>query len=178
MKTVVYVIFALLFLSCNPSNQVSEELKTKMFACAFRNPFSTSHDYVVFRVKNLKTGESKEICTTPNLLVGAIRREEEKLKLPYKPIWEAKRYFEFSDDSALWNVGFSDYSMKELALFQSQLNVDSVLDLIKVGGMQHINFGKNDKYFAHIMFNAGVLTTSGCFGKSVAIFDPTSSCGE
>ena len=176
MKIVILGISLLFVVSCNVSNEVSEDVKSRMFDCAFRSPGSTNRDYIVIQVKNIGTGELKNICTTPNLLSGALWREKSSLKFSPNCKEQSKRYFEFSQDSALWNIGFNEYSSTELAIFQSKLNVDSIVNQIKTGRLRSVNFGKNIKYFAHLMFNVGVVTTSGCFGTSVAIFNQSSCC--
>lgn len=74
------------------------------------------------------------------------------------------------------NIRFNDYSSQELTAFQKQLNVDSIIKQRKAGKLQSVNFGKNERYFAHIMFNLGVVTTTGFFGTSVSYFN--GSCEE
>lgn len=174
----IHSLFLLFVVSCNFSNEVSEEVKSKMFDCAFRHHGSTNQDYIVIQVKNIGTGELKNICTTSNLLSGALWREKSSLKFSPNCKEQSKRYFEFSQDSALWNIGFNEYSSTELATIQSKFNVDSIVNQIKSGRLQSVNFGKNEKYFAHLMFNVGVVTTSGCFGTNVAIFNQSSCCRE
>lgn len=178
MKIFTFFITLLFIISCNMSNEMSENVKSKMFDCAFRNPGSTSQDYIVIKVKNLRSNEIKDICTTPNLLSGALWHEKSTIKFSLNCKEKTKRYFEFSQDSALWNIDFYEYSSTELASFQRHLNVDSIVNLIKSGRLQSVNFGRNNRYFAHIMFNVGVVTTSGCFGTNVAIFNQTSCCRD
>ena len=172
MKQLI-ILFITLFLlsSYTTSSEVSEATKYKMFCRACEHSASTSQDYVVIKVKNLKTGETKEICTTPNLISGALMREPGKIR----EIWldcnkYPKRYFEFRNDSALWNISFNDYSAERLVAFSKKINIDSIVRLIKRGQDISVNFGRNEKYFAHLMFNRGIITTSGCFGTSVANF--------
>ena len=177
-KFVVAVISLLALSSFILSKDVSDVVKYKMFCCACGKAGSTSQDYVVVKVKNLKTGELKDLCTTPDMLSGAIWRETGKLSLGLNCKEHSKRYFEFSKDSALWNIGFNEYSLQKLTAFQKQLNTDSIVRQIKEGILQSVNFGKNERYFAHIMFNLGVVTTSGCFGTNVAYFNPSLPCEE
>ncbi|MCF8449708.1 MAG: hypothetical protein K9G49_07530 [Taibaiella sp.] len=177
LKFTSAVAILLIFASFCPTNEVTDAIKHKMFCCACEKGGSTSQDYVVVKVKNLKTGELKDICVTLNLLEAAIWRETGQLKgLDCKE--QFKRYFEFSKDSALWNIGYNEYSMQKLTTFQKHLNTDSIVGQIKAGKFQSVNFGKNERYFAHIMFNRGVVTTSGCFGTDVSYFNPALKCDD
>ena len=170
-KIVVIFLFIFAFSSFRLANDVSDGVKYKMFCCACGKAWSTYHDYVVVKVKNLKTGELKDLCTTPNMLSGAMWHETGKLRFGFDYKQHPTRYFEFSKDSALLNIRFNDYSSQELTAFQNQLNVDSIIKQIKAGKLRSVNFGKNERYFAHIMFNLGVVTTSGCFGTRVSYFN-------
>jgi hypothetical protein len=168
-RLIIATFIITVFTSFDPTNGVSEAIKYKMFCCSCQKGGSTSQDYVVVKVKNIKTGELKDICVTLNLLEGAIWRETGQLRgLNYKE--HSQRYFEFSKDSALWNIGFNEYSVQKLTAFQKHLNTDSIVGQIKGGILKSVNFGENERYFAHIMFNSGVVTTSGCFGTSVSYF--------
>ncbi len=174
-KSVVFIITIAGLLSLGLSTDVNDEIKNRMFCCACRKSGSTSRDYVVVKVKNTKTGALKEICVTLNLLEGAMWRER-SLFGRINCEGNSKRYFEFSEDSALSNIGFNEYSTSKLSTFQKQLNIDSIVKQIKMGKLYSVNFGKNERYFAHVMFNNGVVTTSGCFGTSVFFFND--SCEE
>lgn len=94
-KFVVIIFFVFAFSSFRLANDVSDGIKYKMFCCASGKAGSTSQDYVVVRVKNLKTGELKDLCTTPNMLSGAIWRETGKLRFGVDCKQHSTRYFEF-----------------------------------------------------------------------------------
>ena len=76
MKFTSAITILLIFASFCPTNEVTDAIKYKMFCCACQKGGSTSQNYVVVKVKNLKTGELKDICVTLNLLEGAIWREK------------------------------------------------------------------------------------------------------
>ena len=165
------LLLLLLCMAFAPRPDVSEAVKQRMFCTACSKPMSTSHDYVVVKVKNLKTGEIKEVCTTTNLLEGALWRETGKLVFKVDCKMYPNRYFQFAQDSALWNIGFADYSTLELKAFARTVNIDSVVQQIRKGTMETADVEwKYMRYFAHLMFNRGVITTSGCFGTSVTWF--------
>ena len=88
------------------------------------------------------------------------------------------RYFEFKTDSALSDVGFSQYSLLKLKVLKNRLNTDSVVQRVKAGHLHSVNFAEDEKYFAHLMFNSGVVTTKGCFGTSVRYYSSVSRCKE
>jgi hypothetical protein len=174
MKHALAVVFMVMFLtSFTKSNEVSEATKQKMFCKAFESMNSTSHDYTVIHVKNSKTGVSKDVCVTVNLICGALTREAHDGML-YLGV-DCKKYhdrsFVFANDSALWNIGFNDYSEEELKEVAKKNNVDSMVQQIKTGRMRHISFNYADKkYIAHLLFDRGVIATSGCFGTTVRYF--------
>ena len=170
LKFSIAIVIVLALTSFCPTNEVTDVIKYKMFCCACKKEGSTSDDYVVVKVKNLKTGKVKDICVTLNLLEGAVWYETGKfIGLNCKEY--QKRYFEFSKDSAFLNIGFDEYSLQKLNTLQKHLNTDSIVEQIKTGKLHSINFGENNRYFAHLMYNCGVITTAGCFGTFVSYFN-------
>ncbi len=148
--------------------QVNSETKFKMFCTALDN-FSTAPNYIVVTVKNLKTGEIKEICTEAPFIEGAVGYETGNSFLKcsdYKT-----RYFEFANDSALRNISFDLYSKKELAKFAKTIDVEKSVQQVKSGGIITKGFsGHNDKeqlMFAHLMFNNGILMSRGCIAGNI-----------
>lgn len=175
-KFIALAVVIVLHASFRSQTEVTEDVKNKMFCCACANAGSTSKDYVVVKVKSLRTGETKEMCLTLNMLSGALSRENGKPTFGIDCKNYPTRYFEFSKDSALWNIGFNEYSSKELVAFRNKLNPDSIVKKIKARELTSVYFRENERYFAHIMFNMGVVTTRGCFGTSVACFNPALPC--
>jgi hypothetical protein len=163
------LLLALLFglLTLTVKSQVDEQTKFKMFCSALDN-FSTAPNYIVVRVKNSKTGETKEICTEAPFIQGAMLRETGKWTIDcnnYKT-----RYFEFSKDSALWNISFDRYSKDELDKYAKRINVAKIIGQIKSGKLTEKTFTGDQKeqvMFAHLMFNNGVLMTRGCLAGNI-----------
>ena len=156
----------------------SEIQKFKMFCAAFENQ-STAPNYVVMKVKNLNTGEVKEICTEAPFVEGAIYRQTGQFSLQTDCNDYPNRYFEFSVDSALWNIGFDLYTTSELEEYAKTIDVEKTVQQIKVGELQEKTFGmdkrqtgqetkKEQRMFAHIMFNNGVMMTRGCVAGNVS----------
>lgn len=171
MKSIGFLLLFIIISSFTSTTEVSEEVKFKMFCNSSRKlTRSVSHDFVVIRVKNANTKEIKEICITANLISGALHRETGNLYIGLDCNKYPERYFEFSKDSALWNIGFDEYSTKELVEYSKTINVDSIVLEVKKGAMTSIVFEKGEqrKYFAHLMFNQGVITTSHCLGTTLS----------
>ena len=63
--------------SIKTTDSISETQKFKMFCAALEN-HSTAPNYVVVKVKNLNTGEVKEVCTEAPFVEGAIYRQTGK----------------------------------------------------------------------------------------------------
>jgi hypothetical protein len=149
--------------------QVDNKTKHKMF-CEAGGNFSTAPNYVVIVVKNLKTGEVKEVCTESPFVSGAIGRETGKFFLGYGCDDYPDRYFEFSNDSALWNIGFDTYTIAELDSFELTIDVPNIVDQVKSGNLiSKTLYGtrKEQRMFAHLMFNNGVMMTRGCFAGNI-----------
>jgi len=158
--------------SIKTKDTISETQKFKMFCAAFENQ-STAPNYVVVKVKNLNTGEVKEICTEAPFVKGAIYRQTGKFSFQTNCNDYPNRYFEFSADSALWNISFDLYSISELEEYAKTIYVEKIVQQIKEGKLQEKTFGMDKKQtwqetrreqimFAHIMFNNGIMMTRGC----------------
>jgi hypothetical protein len=127
---------------------------------------STFSYFTVIKVKNLNTGEIKEICTKGNFVAGAIHRE---LKLDYDKDGLSKayefaktkkdRYFEFKNKEALDNISFFDYKTKLVAKIQAKYSFDKTIAIIKEHKEFSIRLSDDEmKAFAHVLFNKGYLT--------------------
>ncbi len=170
MKLIVGLVSLCLLSSLNAAG-ISERTKYKMFRSGCARIGSTSQDYIVIKVKNVKTAIIKEICTTPQALAWAIFLETGGKKLSIDCKKNETRYFEFSQDIALSHIGFDDYSRAELLNLQENTNIDSIVRAIKRGSMTRVDYRRQQLlYFAHLMFDRGVITTTGCFGTDVAYF--------
>jgi hypothetical protein len=148
--------------------QVAERIMLEMYCSALENN-STAPNYVVVTVKNLKTGELKEICTEAPFLNGALDHETGKKSEFSCEIYE-ERYFEFSNDSALWNISFDLYTLAELNNYAKTINVSEIIHNVKSAKLTRKTFTSNWKeqiMFAHLMFNNGVMMTRGCITGNV-----------
>lgn len=151
------------------NSQVDDKVKHSMFCQAASN-FSTAPTYVVIIVKNLNTGEVKEICTVAPFVSGAIGRETGKFFFSYPCDEYPDRYFEFAKDSALWNIGFNNYSVAELDSFSLTIDVKKIVNQVKSGNLTSKTFygdRKEQLMFAHLMFNNGVMMTQGCIAGNI-----------
>ena len=146
--------------------EVDKEIKYKMF-CESYKVMSTAPNYVVVIVKNLKTGETKEICTEAPSLPFAVSRQKGTSYAEFYHNYKKykDRYFEFSNDSALNDINFNLYSKLELEVYSKTINVMDTVNRIKSGKMTSKTFFNERKeqiMFAHLMFNCGVMASRGC----------------
>ena len=178
--------------SMETTDTISETQKFKMFCAALENQ-STAPNFVVVVVKNLNTGEVKEICTEAPFVEGAIYRQTGKFSFSTDCNDYPNRYFEFSADSALWNISFDLYTISELEKYATTIEIYKIVQQIKNGKLRSITFGfdeekqtwkkqtweetrKEQRMFAHIMFNNGIMMTRGCVAGNVSelyVFDET-----
>ena len=164
---ILMVIIGLL--SFNSMTEIDVHTKQEMFCMALNNS-STAPNYVVLNIKNIKTGEIKEVCTEAPFLSGAMYKEFGKYldKIDCKKYKE--RYFEFSKDSALWNINYNLYSKVSLDSFAKTINVEEIIKLVKSGKLKSKTFKNSRKeqiMFAHLMFNNGVMMTRGCVAGNI-----------
>jgi len=192
IKTIQILLLSIIcFISCNYKSEntstekaqvVNESTKLQMFNLAFMQE-GTAPYYVVATIKNKNTDEVKEVCTESISFKGALSRE---FKLDYNNIFSSDiavtRYYEFSNDSALWNISFDLYTDNELQIYSKTLSIDSIIDVLKDKKYSYIQFEpRNDNYkeqtmFAHIMFDNGVMVRRGCETASfcsMVLFDST-----
>ena len=178
--------------SAEMTDTISETQKFKMFCAALENQ-STAPNFVVVIVKNLNTGEVKEICTEAPFVEGAIYRQTGKFSFSTDCNDYPNRYFEFSADSALWNISFDLYTISELEKYATTIDIYKIVQQVQNGELQSITFGfdeekqtwkkqtweethKEQTMFAHIMFNNGIMMTRGCVAGNVSelyVFDET-----
>lgn len=165
-KTIILTLaFALVFLTTKA--QVDDQTKFKMFCSALDN-FSTAPNYIVVTIKNKKTGETKEVCTEAPFIHGAMGRETGDWTFNCKNY--KTRYFEFTKDSALWNISFDLYTRDDLDKYAKTINVAEIVQQVKSGKLISKTFmgdRKKQIMFAHLMFNNGVMMTRGCIAGNI-----------
>jgi hypothetical protein len=175
-KALLFSCFSIFLLGCSEREEIStkekvksvsvenkslEGTKLKIYKAAVLNE-SNIQDFVVVKVYNKSTGETKEVCTKGNFLSGAIHQE---YGLDYSEKGEAKvkeillnpmnRTFELSDEKALNNIGFNGYTEEELKTLESR---------VKAGNYTYRN-DKEMTMLAHILFNKGIRSSeSSCWG--------------
>jgi len=182
---------SILLLSCNKTdskvlvnsddkfNSPLDSLHYKNYVNAVQNN-STFQYFVVIKIKNMNSGEIREICTQGNFLRGALYRE---YKLSYTKESESRiekllldnksRYFQFKDTSAINNLGVKAYSIKDLELFEKKNNVDSIeVEIKKKKWESFISDDKRMLLLAHSLFNRGILTgENNCIGGTLIHVD-------
>ena len=184
-------LFLIIFYSCgskDPNNNIeskylnffdkygNDSLRNKIFKIAYNNE-STAPSYIVFKAKNLNTGEIKEICTEAPFLSGAMHHEFE---MGYDLISSRfidslilanhERIFEFENEEALKNISFKEYpSRKRIEGIAESLDLDYYIK--SFGSNENVKFMEFDKdeyfyqlAFAHIMFNCGIITSRSSMG--------------
>ena len=171
MKTTnILLTFLILFgLPAFKTAQVDEKTKQKMFCAAYKN-MSTAPNYIVVTVKNLKTNVTKEVCTEAPFLNGAIDMENGTFTWGVDCKKHKDRYFEFSKDSALCSIGFELYAPMDLDNYSKTIDIDNIIQNIKIGKLTEKIFTgdeKEQRMFAHIMFNHGVMVTRDCLAGNV-----------
>jgi hypothetical protein len=176
MKPNYIVIFVICFLSFG-LKPVDQNQLFKNYLTAIENE-STIQYFLVITATETKTGKSREVCTQGNFLHGAIHRE---FNLSYKAQDIVKvneilrenepRKFEFGNDSALWNLGISDYTIAELKNLESKVDFSQLAKRILTTGEWTKEFQNDDKLmklYAHALFNQGILTgENNCFGGTL-----------
>ncbi len=149
------------------------------FIAAIQNSSTFSY-FTVIKVKNLNTGEIKEICTKGNFVSGALHIE---LKADYDDKGEQKvldfakskknKYFEFKNKKALDNISFFDYKTKLVTKIQTEYSFDKAIEIIKKKKEFSIRLSDDKiKAFAHVLFNRGYLTgENDCWSGALEYID-------
>lgn len=136
---------------------------------------STIQYFTVIKIKDINTGNIREICTKGNFLWGALYYEygknygkSEELKIHKLLIENKQRYFQLKDTTALNNLGMNRYSIADLKKFEKENNVDSIAKSIKGEWGMPFSDDKNMLLLAHSLFNRGILTgENNCFGGTL-----------
>jgi hypothetical protein len=181
------MIFSIGLLSCRQSSSTGlssniDSSKIKLDTIIYNNYIkavdneSTFQFFLVAKIKDLNTGQVREICTKGDFLEGALHME---YKINYDSLGIIKieniqrnnkiRYFEFKDTAALNNLGLDNYTIDDLAKFEKSHNIDSLAKVIKKGKWSlAISEDKIMLLYAHSLFNRGILTgENNCFGGTL-----------
>lgn len=183
----ILMIFSIGLLSCRQSSSTGlssniDSSKIKLDTIIYNNYIkavdneSTFQFFLVAKIKDLNTGQVREICTKGDFLEGALHME---YKINYDSLGIIKieniqrnnkiRYFEFKDTAALNNLGLDNYTIDDLAKFEKSHNIDSLAKVIKKGKWSlAISEDKIMLLYAHSLFNRGILTgENNCFGGTL-----------
>ena len=165
MKTPKFILLLTFgLLSIKTIAQVDNQTKSKMFCAALDN-ISTAPNYIVITVKDLRTGITKEICTEAPFLLGTLDRQRGQSNFSIDCQKYKNRYFEFKSDSALWNISFDLYNKTDLERYAKTININKTVHLVRNGKLSSIGFPpkqrRQQRMFAHLMFNNGVMMTRG-----------------
>jgi hypothetical protein len=171
MKTLKFIILLTFgLLSITAIAQVDNQTKSKMFCAALDNT-STAPNYIVIRVKDLKNGITKEICTEAPFLLGALGRQLGQSNFSLDCQKYKSRYFEFRNDSALWNISFDLYNTADLEKYANTIDIKKTVQQVRSGKLSSIGFPPHDRkqqrMFAHLMFNNGIMMTRGCVAGNI-----------
>lgn len=172
------IIFGLI--SCNKSNSKNENSNTfnssldsiryVNYLNAIENR-STFQYFTVIKIKDLNNGNTREICTKGNFILGALNYEHSS-KTHKSLLKNKERYFQFKDTVALNNLGVNNYSIEDLKKFEKENNIDSLAKTIKGKWGMHFSDDKSMLLFAHSLFNRGILTgENNCFGGTLIHVD-------
>jgi hypothetical protein len=160
------------------TSDVPDSVKYEMYVKGIET-FSTAPYYIVIKIKNQNSGDLKELCTEAPFLSGAIKREfncdysqADSLAIAHKD-----RYFEFSNDSALWNISYDLYSISDLEKYEKSINLDEMVAEIKSQKLKGKTFPMSDTrkdkqvMLAHLLFNKGIMTRRGCVAGNIVSFE-------
>jgi hypothetical protein len=176
--TVLFLVAALPLVSYRAGKDIEQE-KYLNFVAAIENGSTFSY-FTVVRVKNVNTGEVKEICTKGNFLAGALHREL-KIGYDHKGLQavldfgknKKDRYFEFKHKEALDNISFFGYDIKLVDKLKAKYDFEKIVAQINKDKKFSMMLPDDQmKAFAHILFNKGYLTgESNCFGGTLMLVD-------
>jgi hypothetical protein len=177
MRTGVSILmFILLLPLLSYKHKVDAESEKYLnFLTAIQNRSTFSY-FTVITVKNLETGQIKEICTKGNFVSGALHIElgagydkngQEQVLTFAKN--NGSRYFEFRNRKALDNISFFEYKTKLVDKIQTKYFFDKVVKRIKENKEFSIRLSYDEmKAFAHVLFDMGYLTgENSCWGGTL-----------
>ncbi|KFF06675.1 hypothetical protein [Flavobacterium reichenbachii] len=175
MKLKFTILSVLFFIATSFAQKLTDE-KYLNYLASIENEGSTFQFFLVINIKNLNTGESREICTDANGLLGALHRE---YGLDYEDYNVAKiisiaknnktRHFEFRNPDALKNLGIEFYSPEDLLKVEKSIDFNILANQILKTKNWKKNLDNNEiTMYAHALFNRGILTgENNCSGGTL-----------
>jgi len=175
LNALIVFVLTSISLTCFSQSNISDSTYSKMFWLAsgkiIRNDttyqiFSTSPFYVVITVTDIKTGQTKEICTEYPYIDGAIRKDSGNAYVDTR-----NRIFKFKSNEALNNIGFFDFDDTTNTACTKGITVEK---LQKEWNEDYIIFwntysGNCQKYYAYLLFKNGIMTTRGSLAGEFSI---------
>jgi hypothetical protein len=154
---------------------VLDEILYSNYKKAVKNE-STFQYFLVIRVTDLSTGQTRDICTKGNFLLGAIHREYKMgyddnsiRKVERIALSSRTRTFKFKNTEAIQNLGLDRYSMDDLKEFEKKSNIDKLVMEINGAWTKRLD-DKELLLYAHSLFNRGILTgENNCYGGTLEV---------
>jgi len=156
---VVLTLIISIIIGCTARQDKNAENLTEIYSLMFKDALknqTTAPDFVVYKAKNNKTGETKEICTTTDdIFSGKI--------VDYKT-----RTVVFTDKEYK-QIGAISYDNKLVdSIFHSlkKTSIDSIVKENKESGysktLEHYSTKFSNGYFEHVLFRNRILTNRDC----------------
>ena len=179
--SILIFISVITFPGCSDNRDIEDE-KYLNFLSAIENQ-STFNYFTVVTVKNLNSGEVKEICTKGNFVSSALHIE---INADYDGVGESKvlkyaslrkdRYFKMANKKALDNISFFDNPKEKLTDFEREYDFNKVVAIIQRDKKFSIRLSSSEKMkmFAQVLFNKGYMTgENDCFGGTLEYVERT-----
>ena len=151
-----------------------------MFLAALENE-STAPNYVLITVTDLKTNETKEICTEAPFIEGTMHRElnlghdKESIKKVMEVLTQQKNlHFSFQNEKALKNISFFEYDTTKLADVRKKYDVDLIIDKVQKKGKYEFSFNGNrleQLYISHLFLQKDITVRHGDIAGNYLILD-------
>lgn len=126
--------------------------RDEMF-CVAINHFSTAPFYVVINVKNLKTGQVKEVCTEAPSFLNAIDYQYTINNFEVACDKFPNQYIELSTKKALKNINYYLYTKEELEEYSKTIIIELIVQHVKEGKLHGRTFGYDYEEFSPYLAN-------------------------
>jgi|SRR5690554_824183 len=179
MKTLQFLIILFSFSICyaqSPKQSLPDSVYSQMMWIAkgeivindtlFKFDANTAY-YIVVKITNNLTKETKEICTLYPYLEQAIILDSKVCSKGYD------REYTFFSEKSLEIVGFYDYEYEQFHECTKTLNADSLYSEALNDYMAFANnySGKCQIYIAHLLFNHGFMSFAGSLAGHLNVLD-------
>lgn len=138
-------------------------------SCGYSNfVIKPTRFYVVVDVKNLNTGETKQLATFYQDLRSAVNMDRESV------FNRESRKVELKSKLALERIGFDEYDLNKLQKIQTEINLREFYNKAKSEDNEEVLKAVNEsnqKYYAHLLFNFGSLSGVMARSKEFMVYD-------